>query len=469
MSCVTRLLVVVVLLSRACSGLAAEPVVKPFEAQLLDLAPKLLEKFQAQGYQNVGVLKFSIKYGDRPISEPAGVLNTRLSAKVELALIVANNLKQPLGIVHNASATAATIRGANHATAEGRPRLFEKTYPLAWGSQRVTPDAFVTGIAAVSADLRTMTVYLQAFDKTSLQLATLAEFTAPVELEQLLDAGESFSVRGVFDRGNVEYTSAQLHEQATAEAVQTALVTKQETAQATKPTTAKLHPLAAENQDSPVTFEVRYNNQPQKLEFRNGAAFLPEPTEHQAVSLVVRRRGHAGPGTKRPRFGIVVKVNGESTLERETAADPQCKTWVLEEELAEFGLYGYYLKGDQLQKFQVLSSAASQSRELDYGADVGLISISVFPEAETLAKTKADQTLPVLGLDILKRNQFPHEPKNSLAALQAELESSFNRDRGIVVPGKTVKQRLATVPFRPASIPLMSGSIRYYTPQDLPQ
>ncbi len=61
-----------------------------------------------------------------------------------------------------------------------------------------------------------------------------------------------------------------------------------------------------------MTLTVLYDNQPQKIEFRGGAAFLPEPREGQKVALVVRRKGPT-----KPRLGIVLKVNGENTLYQE--------------------------------------------------------------------------------------------------------------------------------------------------------
>lgn len=136
------------------------------ERQLIHAAPALLKFAQEKGYKNVGVLKFRIKKGDRPGTDRAGTLNTNLALRTELALILANSVREPLGIVHDASAVAAKIPGASHLTQEGRQKLFTAKYPLAWGTESVEPDAFFTGAVAMDADLSSMTVALVAFDRS---------------------------------------------------------------------------------------------------------------------------------------------------------------------------------------------------------------------------------------------------------------------------------------------------------------
>lgn len=91
-----------------------------------------------------------------------------------------------------------------------------------------------------------------------------------------------------------------------------------------------------------------------------------------------------------PRLGVVVKLNGESTYLRERAADTLCTPWVFEPTSSAFSLRGYQVNGQQLQKFKVLTSAASQSREIDYGANVGLITMQDFCTNLAAGQSKAD-------------------------------------------------------------------------------
>jgi len=437
------------------------------EKQLLGQAPKLLKELKDAGYKNIGVLKFRVKVGDQPSSDRVGTLNHRLTEKLEMALILANKVTDPLGIIRNANATAATIKGATHLTPEGRKLLFTKKYPLAWGTETVTPDIFLTGTALVSKDLRSMEVKILFFVPDQDDLTEVASFKVPVDLEQLLDSGESFTVRGVFDNASLALTETQRQEKATEEAIKTSLETKSETETAKQPTTSKIHPLSPENKDALVTLTVLYDNQPQKIEFRGGAAFLPEPREGQKVALVVRRKGPT-----KPRLGIVLKVNGENTLYQEKAADPQCTPWVFEPKMNEFGIYGFQADEKTLKEFKVLSQAASKSKEIDYGEFVGTISISVFKEQTVAPKPDPQLVLSDDGEDfnILKKSSFPKKTPSNPDALRQQLaQSSTTQTRGLFVDGDAKNSEIEIVKFEHDKIPLMTGTIKYYNPSDLPE
>ncbi len=75
------------------------------------------------GVRNVGVLKYRVKKGDQPVSARIGTLNLDLAARREIALVLATDIKAPLGIIHDASAVTARTPGANHLTEPGRRAL----------------------------------------------------------------------------------------------------------------------------------------------------------------------------------------------------------------------------------------------------------------------------------------------------------------------------------------------------------
>jgi hypothetical protein len=433
------------------------------EKQLLRAAPDIVTAIKAKGYQNVGTLKFRVKKGNQPPSDRVGTLNTRLAEKLELALILATKPQDPIGIIHNASSTAATIPGASHLTPEGRQKLFTAEYPLAWGKKEVTPDAFLTGVALITPDLRNMTVAITIFDKLGKELEKLTQFDVKPDLEDLLDSGESFLVRGVFDSGSLQMNEEARKEKATEEAVQTSLKVQSETAEDSKPVISKQHPLSPQNAAAPIALEVWYDNQPQQIEFRDGAAFLREPTEQQKVILVVKRKG---PGA--PRLGVVLKVNGISTLYKQKSPDAQCTPWILEPRLNEFGIRGYQVDKDTLEPFRVLSQAESKTKELDYGEFVGTISVSVFKE-QTTTPTPAPRTD---GLDdedfaVLTRSTFPKKTPANLSAMKAQLGQIATR--GLIDFGPEERSGIDIAPFTADPLPIMSGTIRYYQPQDLPK
>ena len=433
------------------------------DRQLLQQAHSILGTLKEKGHKNVGVLKFRVKKGEEPATDRAGTLNMRLSEKLEMALILANKVQDPVGIIRDANRTAATIAGANHLTVEGRKQLFTTQYDLAWGDQKVTPDAFVTGVAFIHLDMKTITIGLSMFDATGDELVALSKFDAKPDLEDLLESGESFTVRGVFDQGSLEMTQDERKDKATEEAVKTTVLVKNETAGTTKSVSSKLHPLSPSNPDSPISLEIRYAGVPQTIEFRQGAAFVKEPAENQKVSFVVRRKGS---GT--PRLGIVLKVNGENTLYRQKLPDAQCSPWIFEPSLREFQVSGYQLDAKSMQEFKVLSQTESKAKEISYGEFVGTISVSVLKEQTVEPKIAAD-LLSDDGEDfaILTRSAFPKKPARNLSALRHQLADASTR--GLIVDGAVVQQNVQVTKFKGDSIPIMTATIKYYDPQDLPE
>lgn len=430
---------------------------------LLKHAHTILETLNEKGHKNVGVLKFRVKKGEEPATDRAGTLNMRLAEKLEMALVLANKIQDPIGVVRDANRIAATVPGANHLTAEGRKQLFTAQYELAWGDKKVTPDAFITGVAFIHPDMKTMTIGLSMFDASSDELIALSKFDAKPDLEDLLESGESFTVRGVFDQGSLEMTQDERKDKATEEAVKATVLVKNETAGQTKAVSSKLHPLSPTNPDSPISLEIRYEGVPQTIEFREGAAFVKEPTENQKVSFVVRRKGS---GT--PRLGIVLKVNGENTLYRQKLPDAQCSPWIFEPSLREFQVGGFQLDTESMQEFKVLSEAESKAKEINYGEFVGTISISVLKEQTVEPKINED-LLSDDGEDfaMLTRSVFPKKPARNLDALRHQLADSATR--GLIVDGAVVQQNVTVAQFKGDSIPIMTATVKYYNPQDLPE
>src|SRR5208337_4408329 len=160
--------------------LLAAPGARPsdtLDRELLKNAPRIIHYLKDHGYKNVGVLKFRVKKGDEPIGDHAGPLNLNLAERLEIALVLADDIRNPIGVIHGASAVAATLPGANHLTKSGRQALFRGLYSLAWGDQKVEADAFLTGVVVVSPDLGQMTVGIMAFGKDGEALEKVVDFT----------------------------------------------------------------------------------------------------------------------------------------------------------------------------------------------------------------------------------------------------------------------------------------------------
>ena len=143
---------------------------------------------------------------------------------------------------------AAKIAGANHLVESGRKPLFASRYPLAWGDEQVEPDAFLTGVALLSPDLKTVTVGIVVFGREGGKLEPLVNFTAETDPPALAAAGESFVLtRGLFDAGQVKLTKV----------VETAVKVK-----------SGESPNPVKSPDAPIALEIRYDDKPVPLEIK---------------------------------------------------------------------------------------------------------------------------------------------------------------------------------------------------------
>src|SRR6202030_1539461 len=97
-----------------------------------------------RGYHNVGVLDFLVVKDDQSFRDNSGSLRLFLAQQLEVALVLANDPRQPLGLIPSAAISQRTPL-ANPHTRAGRRTLLSVRFPLAWGEQEVLADAFVTG------------------------------------------------------------------------------------------------------------------------------------------------------------------------------------------------------------------------------------------------------------------------------------------------------------------------------------
>jgi hypothetical protein len=429
-------------------SLAEEPL--ELERALVRKGAELINKFKEKGYKNVGVLKFLATKEGGKLTDNIGTLNMLLAQRLELALVLANKPREPVGIIENASAVAQSIAEASHLSKEKRLKLFGAQYPLAWGRQKVEPDAFVTGAVQVSSDLKLLTISLLAFDRKENMLAPiLPEFTARNRPEHLVELGESFVMRGAFDDGKIEGKTAAAKEVARQEAA-LAVATKVKEAEAPHP---------AKDPDAPVKLEILYDGRAAPVEVADGTARVAEPQEGQNVELVLRRGSKA-----EGRLKAVLKVNGENTIEKQRLPDASCWGWVLEKErTAPLPIRGYQIDSKTLEKFRVLSREESKAREVNYGPEVGTITVTVF--GERLTKPARTDLLDDEGADVfvVSKTLKPARKPDTFAALKATLLDDANR--GMIAEGQRVETGgVQTVNFNLDPVPRMTLTVTYYKP-----
>jgi hypothetical protein len=426
---------------------------KTVERGMVDIARKLVRELQKRGYANVGVLKFLVSTDGKGPRDSVGTLNMLLARQLELALILKNEPKNPIGVIKNASAVAHRTNGANHRTKAGIAKLFSAKYPLAWGNNEVSADAFVTGLAIIRKDLTAMTVQLMVVDGKENRLRSLGSdyvLTAKMDPGKLSEAGESFVLRGAFDDGGAETTAAG-QKKTEAAVIKAAVKAREE---------KKENPYFAPANEKPVSLVVLYNGKPAPITFKDGKAQIPTPKVGTEIKFRLTRDG------SQETYGVVLKLNGENTVGKQKLPDLECRKWILVSGKSAT-ISGYQLDNHTFQPFKVLTRAESAKLAMNYGDDAGTISLTVFkarkgeaPVGDPLDKDASKEA-------IVKKAKLPDDYADNPAALVAKMEEEASRgldDGGLIGgAGEVKKGGVKTVKFQPDPTPVMSLTLVYYS------
>jgi hypothetical protein len=387
------------------------------------------------------VLKFRVQKGDEEASDNVGPLNQTLATRLELALALADDDKEPVGIIRGASEVAALIANANHRDEEkGHPPLFGPKYPLAWGDALVKPDAFVYGGAKLSPDLRFMLIQLSIFSKEPKSTVRGDPFLVACDPGLLVEAGESFLVQGAFGKEPDALTPAKV--------IKAAADVRNESG----------GPSPLINPGAPVKFEMHYDGKVVPVEYQDGHFRVPEPKEGQKVSFVVRRQT----GTTE-RLGVVLKVNGASSLFGERSPDAQCRKWVLEPGTDTLTIDHFQTSNkEDPGEITVQALAKADDKTIRYGPETGTISLVVFREAR--GKDEAPRGEGAADQAALARAAYPADKVADLAGLKERLRKDAapeSAGRALAAPAKAGDAPQET-DFRADPTPGMADTVPCY-------
>ena len=204
-----------------------------------------------------------------------------------------------------------------------------------------------------------------------------------------------------------------------------------------------------------MTLTAFYDGKQAAIEYRDGKAFLPEPREGQKVVF-----GLARDGTKE-RYGIVLKVNGENKLYRQKLADVQCWRWIMDPGDGPYKIPGFPEDDKTTEECRVASAVESKAHEINYGADVGTVTLTVFRERKGKPKP-ADITDDGAALAAVTKGRCRGEKAKNYNALKAQLLEEANR--GLIVEGSPVNNPVQRVMFEPDPVPAISVTLVYYRP-----
>ncbi len=461
-----RLLALAVLVPLCAAPLRADE--EHLDRQLEKYGKVINEKLRARYLKggketvNVGVLKFLSQRGkDGRLMDNAGTINLALADRLQIALVLANP-DDKLGVIDHASeiVSASGNKRANHQTAKGRTALFEidaksPKYPLAWGERKVKADVFLTGVITFSSDFTKVTVAVQGFDRTGNDPEEYCTFTAWADPRTLHEASESFVIpRGARGLG-----------------AETPFKPKEKLALAAQARKVFVEPAAPEEMkqmwQSPVQVQVLYDGAAVPITWEQGVGWrVPTPREGQKIAFRLRN-------TTEKRVGVVLAVNGESTIYRAALGDPvQMDKWILPPGGDSITIDGFQKDDDSSEGFHVLSPEDSEKEHGKYGQHAGTFSFSVFLEAQGEKPSEGSATEDEKRISSIARGIIVGEKgrkparQPSMSDLQSLLvgSGSGSHPKGLVIPGAETNSKIKQVKFEPDPNSGVRGTIFYYKP-----
>jgi serine/threonine-protein kinase len=348
----------------------------PVFRAMLEKAPEILQFLRDHRYRRVGILRFGVQK-DGKIADNAVALGLNLPRRLETALLLKCAVPEDNDLV-----LLNTTGQVDPLTREGRALLFKPAYmPLGGKNDPGRADAFLTGQAEFSKNLRTITISISALDSQS-NIETVTTFSTNNDLNTLVEAGESFQLA-------VPATGLKRGRTFLDDDLDTVA---DEAIKEKKETPAGSHPL----EGLPVLLEVHYKNlrtqqdKVMEVAVKEGEAVLREPTPDEGVTFVLKRND---PSTA--RYGLVLMVNGVNTLYEERLPPKQCTKWIMEPSTKPIRIEGFRVKdasGERLVRFVLPLSEADVPQ---YGADAGTIHFAIFREqAKTAIANPPAKGLP---------------------------------------------------------------------------
>ena len=466
-----------------------------------DLAAAVRTKLQTKA---VAVLKFQTQVGDAAPSFAGGTENQKMAARVQNLLVATNDDGDPLTVLAGAGEAAAAKarrdkQPLDWTTEAGRKSLFELSLPVLWDPTEVlSPDAYVTGIVRVSADLKGATVEMLGFTRAApgklVKLGTVSKgvdggkpVPIPVGRATLADLGESFALsKPMLSRASVNrgIASRQFIDDAAAESA----VGKA----ATKP-----------DADAPVLLDILYDGRPQACAAdpeAPRAEAVASPTDTQTLTFRLQN-------TLDYPVGVLLSVDGKNTIaldgeDLSTGGDPAgFRLWVLKPgrkyditgflktEAGASAPFKVLPEGESARAFGTLARSYAgriqmtvygklpprvglpngQDGGVDPAAAADALSVAALAAAGLgtsldkpigAAKTPAKAKLMARGL-----LNVTADPKGNLVATdKAQVMAKGLRSRGLVVESeqRTDAGVVEVVPLQADPEPIASRTIRYY-------
>jgi len=394
------LLAVTVLLTCTLSARADN-----LDLQLAYWANRLVPSLEKKGYKNVGVLHFRVEHDGSKESFKLGSLSDNLAMRVENALIIGCNPDKPLGVIRNATAVAAAGKvGSWYRSESARKKLFNLSYPLAWGNKKpVNADAFLTGVVKVSKNLDQACLVLEVFDRANLEPAILRELPFSADRSLLADMGQTFAAgkRGLKWAARDKAAIRDAHKRDLGE---------------------KTDETVSPDDVAGFMIEVKYDGEKQDIRKDSeskGEWRVKPPKPGQKVSIALTHLAKTD-----NKLACVAKVNGKSLWQQQDMESKDCQMWVFApRQVEEFEGYYTDVKGTNLLPFKILGEAESKQREAEFGSKVGLLELDVF-ESRPNGKNGGGEPM-MISLRGVSSRKLREKPSASVRDLQERLKENW--------------------------------------------
>jgi hypothetical protein len=138
-------------------------------------------------------------------------------------------------------------------------------------------------------------------------------------------------------------------------------------------------------------------------------------------------------------MGVVLKLNGVSTIDQQTEASVACRKWVIPAGKT-YTIRGFHMLEPGATKTKVLNFAILVGEEAkqasaELGEKAGLIEVDVFEEAAGPPSNEEEMQLSLRGLKPQQRNKVTSHAALRKALLKsAGLQSKMLRGRELIVP-----------------------------------
>jgi hypothetical protein len=309
--------------------------------KLKDQVDKVVVKYlKDKGYKNVGVLPFRVQKGNKPSSFRVGPINTNLATRLENALVIfgGKTEAEAFAVIHDAGVNARQQARANawftgsqqqkaidNAVAQ-RKKMFNTAMPMAWGQRKVKPDVLLTGLVINRGDRTRTTVRIEAIDKkTPAKLDKITEFAVATDASLVRDLGYNFALSRAKKRSAVRKRSQENDDGVLQEAKQDEKKQQQKKDPTNKPQ-QKTDGVATPASIAGIEFKMLVDGQPadvKQSDTQNAKYAVASPRPGQKIIFSLTNND------KERTLGVVLKLNGISTINQQKDESIRCRKWVI--------------------------------------------------------------------------------------------------------------------------------------------